>query len=283
MKAYERFLTYVTYPTASSPTTGTHPSTTSQLSLARRLVEELTALGCQNARLDAYGYVYASLPATEGLEGATRLGLIAHMDTAPDFEGRGVKPRLVEHYDGGDLPLSDSGRTLSCTMFPHLSALQGRTLITTDGYTLLGADDKAGIAEIMTVIECLQASGAPHGPLRIAFTPDEEIGEGADHFDVQGFDAEFAYTVDGGPEGHIEYENFNAASATFTVHGINVHPGSAKDTMRNASLVAMHLASLLPALDTPAHTEGYEGLPVFISRNAPVPYVFFNSPTSKQH
>jgi len=259
MKAYERLLTYVAVPTASSEATGTHPSTDKQRVLAAILRDELTALGATRVRLADSGYVYAEIPATAGYENSPKLGFIAHMDTSPDFADSPVKVQLVKDYDGGDVPLGDSGRTLSPAMFPHLCALRGRTLITTDGHTLLGADDKAGIAEILTMLERLKSEDVAHGPLRIAFTPDEEIGEGADLFDVPAFDADFAYTVDGGAEGGIEYENFNAASAKFTVHGVNVHPGSAKDTMRNASLVAMEIAAMLPPMDTPAHTEGYEG------------------------
>ena len=259
MKAYERLLSYVAVPTASSETTGTHPSTDKQMVLAAMLRDELISLGATRVRLEECGYVYADIPATAGYEGCPKLGFIAHMDTSPDFADSPVKVQIVKDYDGGDVTLGDSGRTLSPAMFPHLPSLRGRTLITTDGHTLLGADDKAGIAEILTVLERLKDEHTAHGPLRIAFTPDEEIGEGADLFDVPAFDADFAYTVDGGAEGGIEYENFNAASAKFTVHGINVHPGSAKDTMRNASLVAMEIAAMLPPMDTPAHTEGYEG------------------------
>ncbi len=259
MKAYQRLLTYVAIPTASSPTAMTHPSSDKQWVLARRLTEELAALGAQNIRLSEQGYVYADIAPTEGCESAPKLGFIAHMDTSPDAADAPVHAQIIENYNGLDVPLGESGRVLSVAMFPHLKTLTGRTLITTDGHTLLGADDKAGIAEILTMIERLRDEDIAHGALRIAFTPDEEIGEGADHFDVEGFDADFAYTVDGGVEGSIEYENFNAASAVFTVHGIGVHPGSAKDTMRNASLVAMQINALLPAMDTPAHTQGYEG------------------------
>ncbi len=259
MKTYQRLLTYVAVPTASSPASGTHPSSDKQLVLARRLTEELAALGAQNIRLSAQGYVYADIAPTAGYETAPKLGFIAHMDTSPDAADNPVHPQIIENYTGDDVPLGDSGRILTASIFPHLRHLAGRTLITTDGHTLLGADDKAGIAEILTMLERLRDEQIPHGALRIAFTPDEEIGEGADHFDVEGFDADFAYTVDGGAEGGIEYENFNAASAVFTVHGLGVHPGSAKDTMRNASLVAMEINALLPAMDTPSHTEGYEG------------------------
>ena len=259
MKVYERLIKYAKYNTVSSETSGQHPSTESQWVLAKELCDELTSLGCTDVRLSDKCYVYANLPATKGLENAPKLGFIAHMDTAPSFSGEGVNPQIIEGYDGLDLPLGDSGRVLSPKMFPHLESLKGRRLIVTDGTTLLGADDKAGIAEIMTMIEKIKDSGMAHGPLRIAFTPDEEIGEGADYFDVEGFDADFAYTLDGGVEGSMEFENFNAAGADFTVHGVNVHPGSAKDVMINAALVAVEIASMLPAAQTPSHTSGYEG------------------------
>ena len=259
MRAYERLLKYVKFDTKSSETSGTHPSTASQFSLAKELADELRALGCKNVRISDECYVYAEIDATEGFEDKPRLGFIAHMDTSPDFSGAEVNPIIHENYDGGSVALGKSGRLLSPEMFPSLKSLKGRTLITTDGTTLLGADDKAGIAEIMTLVEILGEGNIPHGPIRVAFTPDEEIGEGADHFDVEGFDAEFAYTVDGGAEGSMEYENFNAAGAKFTVNGINVHPGSAKDTMRNASLVAMEINAMLPENAIPSATEGYEG------------------------
>ena len=258
MRAYERLLKYVKFDTQSSEETGTHPSTSSQLALAKALADELRALGAEDVRISDTCYVYAAFPATEGLASLPALGFIAHMDTAPDFSGKDVNPIIWENYDGGELILSDSGRVLSPAAFPHLTSLKGRTLITTDGKTLLGADDKAGIAEIMTLAEHL-SSGAPHCAVKIAFTPDEEIGEGADNFDVEGFGAAFAYTVDGGAEGSLEYENFNAAGAEFTVCGVNVHPGSAKDIMLNASLVAMEINSLLPENEIPARTDGYEG------------------------
>ena len=259
MKAYERLLKYVRIGTQSSDGSGLHPSTDSQFKLAEILRDELIALGCTDVRLDERCYLYAKLEATEGYEEKSKIGFIAHMDTAPDFCGDGVDPIVHENYDGGTVVLSDSGRALDPKQFPHLKALAGRTLITTNGKTLLGADDKAGIAEIMTLIEELQASKAPHGPIRIAFTPDEEIGEGADGFDVAGFDADYAYTADGGAEGSLEYENFNASSALFEINGFNVHPGSAKNTMMNAALVAMEINSHLPTLETPSNTDGYEG------------------------
>lgn len=259
MRAYERLIKYVKINTQSSETSGTHPSTKSQLELARLLMSELEELGCRNVSLSESCYLYATLPATKGYEGSTRLGFIAHMDTAPDFTSEEVKPLITPNYDGGILPLGDSGKALDPAVFPHLPSLRGRTLITTDGTTLLGADDKAGIAEIMTLIEMLNVGGIPHGEIKIAFTPDEEIGEGADLFDLSLFGADFAYTVDGGEEGTIEYENFNAASAKFKIRGFNVHPGSAKNTMKNAALIAMEINSLLPSCETPSLTEGYEG------------------------
>ena len=261
MKAYERLLNYVTVPTKSCEEMAgiKTPSTDEQWALAKALVEELQALGLKDAAVDDKCYVYASIPATAGYESAPALGFIAHMDTSPDFCGEGVKPLLVRDYDGGDLELGTSGRTLRVSDFPHLTSLKGRTLITTDGTTLLGADDKAGVAEIVTFVEETLASDRPHGKLCIGFTPDEEIGMGADAFDVARFGADFAYTVDGGTEGEIQFENFNAAGATFTIHGVNVHPGSAKDIMKNAALIGCELQGLLPADETPATTEGYEG------------------------
>lgn len=259
MKAYERLLKYVKICTQSSEESGLHPSTDSQFKLAEMLKDELIALGCTDVRLDSSCYLYAKLPATKGYESKPKIGFIAHMDTAPDFCGDGVEPIIHENYNGEKITLSDSGRALDPEQFPHLRSLAGRTLITTNGKTLLGADDKAGIAEILTLIERLQSENIPHGCILIAFTPDEEIGEGADGFDVPAFGADFAYTVDGGPEGSLEYENFNAASAKFEVNGFNVHPGSAKNTMVNAALVAMEINSHLPTLETPTHTDGYEG------------------------
>ena len=270
MKAYERLLKYVKYNTQSSDSSGAHPSTESQFALAEALKKELTELGAKDVSLDEKCYLYAKIPATAGYEDKTKIGFIAHMDTAPDFSGDGVNPVIHENYDGGAIALGDSGRVLDPNIFPHLASLKGRTLITTDGTTLLGADDKAGVSEIMTLAEELLSGTAPHGEVLIAFTPDEEIGEGADFFDVKRFGADFAYTVDGGEEGSLEYENFNAASAGFKVHGFNVHPGSAKDTMINASLVAMEINSYLPSLETPANTDGYEGFFHLISMSGNV-------------
>ena len=270
MKAYERLLKYVKFNTQSSDTSGAHPSTASQFELAKALRDELISLGCVDVCLDEKCYLYARVPATEGYEGKTKIGFIAHMDTAPDFSGEGVNPVIHKNYDGGAIALGDTGRVLDPKVFPHLTSLVGRTLITTDGKTLLGADDKAGVSEIMTLVEELMKSNTPHGEVLIGFTPDEEIGEGADFFDVERFGAEFAYTVDGGEEGSLEYENFNAASASFKVNGFNVHPGSAKDVMINASLVAMEINGALPTFETPAHTDGYEGFYHLISMDGNV-------------
>ncbi len=259
MRAYERLLNYVKVHTTSCEDSASTPSTARQFDLGRQLRDELEELGVKDARIDEKCYVYGAIPATAGCEGAPAIGFIAHMDTAPDFSGEHVSPQVIEHYDGGDVPLGTSGRVLSANDFPHLPSLARRTLITTDGTTLLGADDKAGVAEIMTLAEELQKSGMPHGKICIGFTPDEEIGRGADAFDVQGFGADFAYTVDGDAENQIEYENFNACAAKVTFRGFAVHPGSSKDTMVNASLLAMEFNAMLPAGDTPGHTEGYEG------------------------
>lgn len=255
--ALDRLLRYVTICTTSQEDAETCPSTEGQLELAQLLVQELRGLGVGDARVDQYGYVYGHLPATPGLESAPALGLIAHLDTAA-FRGENVRPQVVEAYDGGDVALGDSGKILRPADFPHLAELEGRTLVTTDGTTLLGADDKAGIAEIMTLVAEL-AEGTPHGALCVAFTPDEEIGAGADRFDRTTFGADFAYTVDGGREGEIQYENFNACLAEIVVHGFDVHPGEGKNTMVNAALVAMECNAMLPAGETPRDTEDYEG------------------------
>ncbi|MBR0443188.1 MAG: peptidase T [Clostridia bacterium] len=261
MKAYERLLNYVVIPTSSDDAMAgvKTPSTDAQWALAKALVDELHKLGVANAAVDGQCYVYATIPATKGCESAPAIGFIAHMDTAPDFCGEGVKPQIITDYDGCDVTLGESDRVLRVSDFPHLATMKGRTLITTDGTTLLGADDKAGVAEIMTFAEEILASDAPHGKICIGFTPDEEIGMGADAFDVARFGADFAYTIDGGTEGEIQFENFNAAGATLTVHGVNVQPGSAKDMMKNAALIGCELQSMLPADEIPAKTEGYEG------------------------
>ncbi len=258
MRAYERLLKYARVYTTSDPQSGTHPSTARQFDLARLLVEEMKGLGVENAFVDEHCYIYGSLPATEGCEAKPALGLISHMDTAPDASGENVKPVIHENYDGRDVTLPGTGAVMKVATFPFLADMKGETLITTDGSTLLGADDKAGIAEILTAVETLQAEGLPHGRLCIAFTPDEEIGEGAALFDLEGFGADFAYTVDGGDVGGIEYENFNAASAPVTVRGQSVHTGSAKNTMINASNVAMEFPLALPETARPETTEGRE-------------------------
>lgn len=259
MRAYERLLKYVSVYTTSDPDSATVPSSMRQYDLAHQLVDELKALGLENVHVDENCVVYGWLSATPGCEKQPALGFIAHMDTAPDCAGENVKPQIIENYDGGDVLLAGSGEKLSPAAFPTLKKLAGMTLITTDGTTLLGADDKAGIAEIMTALESIISEKKPHGKLCIAFTPDEEVGAGVDHFDVWKFGAVYAYTVDGGEEGEIAYETFNACSAEVAVEGLSVHPGSAKDTMINAALVAMEFNALLPAADIPRLTEGYEG------------------------
>ena len=259
MNACERFLRYVKVHTTSDPASEAAPSSAIQLDLARILVEEMTALGLENAHVDEFGVVYGWLPATPGREDQPALGFIAHMDTSPDYSGENVKPQIIEQYDGGDVVLPGTGDVLSVANFPTLTGLKGMTLITSDGTPLLGADDKAGIAEILTAVERIIAENKPHGRLCIAFTPDEEIGMGVAHFDIEKFGAPLAYTVDGGREGELAFETFNAASAKVEFTGMSVHPGSSKDTMINAALVAMEFNALLPACDTPRLTEGYEG------------------------
>lgn len=258
MQVTERFLKYVSFDTTSSETSDTVPTTAHQKELGRYLADELARLGLENAHMDQLGYVYAVLPATPGQEHVPALGLISHMDTSPAVSGADIQPQIVT-YQGGDLPLAKTG-CLRVKDFPFLSRYVGQELIVTDGTTLLGADDKAGVAEIVTACEYLLAHPEiPHRTVAVCFTPDEEVGKGADHFDPAKFPAKAAYTVDGGELGEIEYENFNAAAVTLTVHGVNIHPGSAKDKMKNAVLMAHQFISLLPEAETPAHTEGYEG------------------------
>ena len=259
MRAYERLLKYVKVWTTSDPESGTHPSTMRQFDLAHQLVQELKDLGLTDAHVDEHCYVYATLPATPGQESAKPLGFIAHMDTADDASGENVNPQIHPNYDGGKVVLPATGTVLDPAQFPFLTEMKGQTLITTDGSTLLGADDKAGVSEIMTMLERVISEKRPHGKLCIGFTPDEEIGEGASLFDVEGFGAAYAYTVDGADAGEIRYENFNAAAAVVTVHGFSVHPGSAKNTMINAQNVAMEFHAALPAFSRPEHTEGREG------------------------
>jgi len=252
----ERFLRYVSFDTMSDETSETCPSSAKQKLLGAALVEEMQAMGITDAFMDENGYVYGTVPGDPELP---TIGLIAHMDTSPDASGADIKARIVE-YAGGDVCLNEEkGIFLKVSDYPSMKNHVGKHLIVTDGTTLLGADDKAGVAEIMAAAEQLIASGERHATLKIGFTPDEEIGRGADKFDVKGFGADYAYTADGGPVGEIEYENFNGASAKVVVHGRNIHPGSAKDKMINSQLIAMEFAALLPAQQRPEHTEGYEG------------------------
>ncbi len=254
MTITERFLKYVSFPTTSNESTGTAPSTPEQKVLAAYLADELHIIGVDDAYVDEYGYVYATLPASIGCESLPPLGLIAHMDTSPDVSGRDIKPSIIR-YNGGDLNLGEA-----VIDAPILEAYIGCDLIVTDGRTLLGADDKAGIAEIVSAVEFLIAHPEiNHRKIAICFTPDEEIGCGTDHFNFKAFPAKIAYTVDGGELGEIEYENFNAASASIEIKGVNIHPGAAKNRMKNAALIAAEFISMMPAAETPAHTEGYEG------------------------
>lgn len=259
MKAYERLLKYARIWTTSDEESTTSPTTSRQFDLAKQLVEEMKEIGIEDAYMDEFGYVYGHIPATPGYEDCIAIGFIAHMDTAPDYSGENVNPQIIENYDGNDVSLGTSGKVLSVAEFPSLKTLAGRTLITTDGTTLLGADDKAGIAEIMTVAEELIKENIPHGKVSISFTTDEEVGSGAKHMNLEVFGASFAYTVDGGPEGEIQFENFNAASADFYVHGVNVHPGEAKGIMKNSQKIAMEIQGMLPVDEAPEYTEGYEG------------------------
>lgn len=259
MRVEERLLKYVSYWTTSDEECRQIPSTDRQFALGKVLERELRELGLEKVTLTDHCYVYGLLPATKGYGEKAAVGFISHMDTAPDFSGENVKPQIISDYDGRDVLLKGSGAYLKVSDFPTLETLKGRTLITTDGTTLLGADDKAGVAEIMTAVEQIITEKIPHGDIWIGFTPDEEVGSGADLFDLDYFKAKFAYTVDGDYEGEVAYENFNAASASFEIDGVNVHPGEAKDIMINAALVGCEIASLLPENETPAHTEGREG------------------------
>ena len=259
MTLVERFLKYVSFDTQSNEESGVTPSTPGQMVFARFLKEELEALGLEEITLDENGYLFATLPANID-KSVPVVGFIAHMDTSPDMSGKDVSPRIVENYDGKDIVLcADEQVVLSPARFPELLDHKGEDLIVTNGKTLLGADDKAGIAEIMTVVEHLIKENIPHGKICIAFTPDEEVGSGASALDLDAFGADYAYTIDGGEEGEITYENFNACAAKFVINGFNVHPGSAKDTMINALNVAWELHQMLPAADRPEHTEDYEG------------------------
>ena len=259
MKAYERLIAYAKVHTASSDDTDVTPTTARQFDLAWLLEKEMNAMGIHEVFVDEHAYVYGRIPATPGFETKPCVGFIAHLDTIPDFCGENVRPRIVENYDGGDIALGESGRVLSPRDFPHLKNMIGRTLVVTDGTTVLGADDKAGIAEILTMAEQVLTENIPHGAIALCFCPDEEVGHGAALLDLEHFGAAFAYTSDGDIEGGIEYENFNAAAARVSFRGFNVHPGSAKDTMINASLVAMEFNSMLPSGETPRDTEDHEG------------------------
>ena len=261
MKAHKRLLRYVTVHTSSREGADRTPSTERQFVLSRLLEEELRALGFEEVGVDEHAYVYGCLPATPGCEAEPCIALIAHLDTIPDedFPGENVRPVLVPDYDGAPLPLGESGRVLDPARFPDLLDCVGHTLITTDGTTVLGADDKAGIAEIITACEEIIAERLPHGPVAVCFSPDEEIGHGASLLDLDRLGADFAYTVDGGAVNEWNAETFNAAAAVVTLHGVNVHPGDAKGKMKNASLLAVEFASLLPAAETPACTEGRDG------------------------
>lgn len=261
-RVIEKFLEYVKIDTQSSEESTTKPSTPKQHDLAKILERQLQEMGAQDIVYDKeYCYLYASIPATAGCEQAPVIGFIAHMDTSPAVTGTGVKPHIVESYDGKDIILNQEKHiVMKVADFPELTSYQGKRLIVTDGTTLLGADDKAGVAEIMAMAEyLLQHEEIRHGRIRIAFTPDEEVGAGADYFDVERFGADYAYTVDGGRLGELEYENFNAAGAKVTIHGRSVHPGEAKDKMRNAILMAQEFQAMLPVSENPMYTSGYEG------------------------
>ncbi len=258
MTVAERFLKYVSFESTSDEYSDSVPSTPCQKVLGAEIVKEMEQMGLENAHMDEKGYVYGWLPATKGHEQDAVIGLIAHMDTSPAVSGKDIRPQVVL-YEGGDLPLNER-ESIRVDAYPFLSKYTGQQIIVTDGTTLLGADDKAGVAEIMSVAEHLLAHpDIPHGRIAIGFTPDEEIGRGADYFDIQKFGAAYAYTIDGGELGEIEYENFNGASADFTIHGLNIHPGLAKNKMKNAVLLAAEMIGMFPPAETPAHTEGYEG------------------------
>ncbi|MFN6431307.1 Peptidase T [Eubacterium callanderi] len=255
----DRFLRYVQVDTESVPGADCFPSSEKQKNLAAILVEELKEMGVEDARMDSYGYVYATIPPTTDKD-LPVIGLIAHMDTSSAVSGKDVKPRIVENYDGGDILLNEAQNiVLKTEDYPEILDYKGQDIIVTDGTTLLGADDKAGVSEIMTLCDFLMNNPVTHGTIKIAFTPDEEVGRGVNYFDVEGFGAEFAYTVDGGELGELEYENFNAASLKLTVNGVSTHPGTAKNKMKNALLMGMEFQNMLPACETPEHTEGYEG------------------------
>lgn len=259
MTIMERFLRYVAINTESCEGVETVPSSQRQFDLAHVLADDMREIGLSNVRVTDNCFVYAELPATPGCEDLPCMGLIAHMDTTPQYSGADIKPQIIHNYDGGDITLAGTGTILSPSQFPGMKELVGKTLITTDGTTLLGADDKAGIVEILCACEAVMKEGKPHGKIAIAFTPDEEVGLGVQQFDVAGFGADYAYTMDGGEVGGLAYENFNACGAMVEFHGLSVHPGSSKDTMINACLLAMEFNAMLPSAEIPRETEGYEG------------------------
>ena len=270
MDLKDRFLKYVSFDTQSDEMSETFPSTEKQKVLLKYLVEEMKSLGLTEVEMDEHSYAMGTIPATPGYEDRPAIGFIAHVDTSPDMSGAKIKPQIIENYDGKDIRLNEN-LMMTVKDFPELSAFKGHTLITTDGTTLLGADDKAGVAEIMTAAEYLMVHPeVKHGKIRIGFTPDEEVGRGVDYFNVEKFGAKFAYTIDGGFEGELEYENFNAASAKVAIQGRNVHPGYAKDKMINALQVAAEVNSLLPAWERPEHTDGYEGFYHLVGLNGSV-------------
>ena len=259
MNLLDRFLKYVGYDTMSDPFSDSAPSTDKQNILGDELVRDMLELGVADARVGKGGVVYGSIPASPGHEEAPCIGLIAHLDTSPDMSGTDVKPRVIENYDGNDIVYPNYPDPLSPSRFPKLKGHIGKTLIVTDGATLLGADDKAGVAEILEAVRVIGEESVPHGRIAISFTPDEEVGRGVDNFDLAEFGADYAYTLDGGELENIEYECFNAASLTVTVTGFNIHPGAAKNQMKNASLIAFEFDRMLPAEQKPQFTEGYEG------------------------
>ena len=270
MTLTERFLKYVSFCTTSDEQTNMTPSTPGQMEFAKYLADELRAIGMQEVTLDDNGYVMATLPAN--VEGKPTIGFIAHMDTAPDASGKNVKARIVSHYDGQDIVLNqEKNIVFEVAKYPEILDYKGQDIIVTDGTTLLGADDKAGLAEIVSACEYLiQHPEIKHGKIRVGFTPDEEIGQGADHFDVEKFGCDFAYTMDGGAVGELEYENFNAAGCKVKIHGVNVHPGYGYHKMINSMRIANHFASMLPRWETPEHTQGYEGFYHLIAMNGSV-------------
>ncbi len=260
MKVQDRFLKYVSFDTQSQEESNLTPSTLKQLKLAEYLVDELKYIGVDDAYVDEFGIVYGSVSSNVDNSNVPTIGFIAHMDTSPDMSGENVNPKIIKNYDGNDIILNEElNIVMGPAEFESLNRKVGEDLIVTDGTTLLGADDKAGIAEIMTMLDIIISNDIPHGTIKIAFTPDEEVGRGADHFDVKKFAADFAYTVDGGEVDFVEYENFNAATANINIQGRSIHPGSAKGKMLNALLIGMEFHSMLPVEQNPAYTEGYEG------------------------